>query len=81
MLRALDIALAGGHHRETARAYANLCGILGDEREFAEAEKYIELGWRTGSRAGRTRPGARRSCIAWPRIRASDRQRLSCWPG
>ena len=44
MLRALDIALAGGHHRETARAYANLCGVLGDEREFAEAEKYIDLG-------------------------------------
>jgi len=41
---ALDIALAGGHHHEAARAYANLCGVHADERQFAEAEKYFELG-------------------------------------
>ena len=41
MRRALDIALAGGHHREAARAYTNLCGIHADKREFAEAERYL----------------------------------------
>jgi DNA-binding CsgD family transcriptional regulator len=41
MRRALDIALAGGHHHEAARAYFNLCGIHCDKREFAEAERYL----------------------------------------
>jgi DNA-binding CsgD family transcriptional regulator/tetratricopeptide (TPR) repeat protein len=44
MRRALDIALAGGHHHEAARAYANLCGVHADEREFAEAERYFDPG-------------------------------------
>ena len=44
MRRALDIALAGGHHREAARAYTNLCGIHAGKREFAEAEKYFDPG-------------------------------------
>jgi DNA-binding SARP family transcriptional activator/tetratricopeptide (TPR) repeat protein len=41
MRRALDIALAGGHHQEAARAYTNLCGIHADRREFAEARRYL----------------------------------------
>ncbi len=41
MRRALDIALAGGHHHEAARAYTNLCGIHADKRELAAAEKYF----------------------------------------
>ena len=41
MRRALEIALAGGHHQEAARAYTNLCGIHADKREFAEAEWYL----------------------------------------
>jgi ATP/maltotriose-dependent transcriptional regulator MalT len=41
MRRALDIALAGGHQQEAARAYTNLCGIHADRREFAEAKRYL----------------------------------------
>jgi tetratricopeptide (TPR) repeat protein len=41
---ALDIALAGGHHREAGRAYTNLSGIHAGKREFAEAERYLEPG-------------------------------------
>jgi hypothetical protein len=41
MRRALDIALAGGHHQEAARAYTNLCGTHADRREFAEAKRYL----------------------------------------
>ena len=44
MRRALDIALAGGHHIEAARAYTNLVGIHAGKREFAEAERYLEPG-------------------------------------
>ena len=44
MRRALDIALAGGHHREAGRAYTNLSGIHAGKREFAEAERYLEPG-------------------------------------
>jgi hypothetical protein len=44
MRRALDIALAGGHHHEAGRAYTNLCGIHAGKREFAEAEKYFDPG-------------------------------------
>jgi len=44
MRRALDIALAGGHHHEAGRAYTNLCGIHAAQRNFAEAERYIEPG-------------------------------------
>jgi DNA-binding CsgD family transcriptional regulator/tetratricopeptide (TPR) repeat protein len=44
MRQALDIALAGGHHHEAARAYTNLCGIHAGMREFAEAEKYFDPG-------------------------------------
>jgi len=44
MRRALDIALAGGHHHEAGRAYTNLAGIHADKREFAEAERYLEPG-------------------------------------
>jgi DNA-binding CsgD family transcriptional regulator/tetratricopeptide (TPR) repeat protein len=44
MRRALDIALAGGHHIEAGRAYTNLVGIHAGQREFAEAERYLEPG-------------------------------------
>jgi DNA-binding CsgD family transcriptional regulator len=44
MRRALDIALAGGHHIEAGRAYTNLAGIHAGKREFAEAERYLEPG-------------------------------------
>ena len=44
MRQALDIALAGGHHIEAGRAYANLVAIYGGKREFAEAERYLEAG-------------------------------------
>jgi DNA-binding CsgD family transcriptional regulator len=44
MRRALDIALAGGHHHEAGRAYTNLSGIHAGLREFAEAERYMEPG-------------------------------------
>jgi DNA-binding CsgD family transcriptional regulator/tetratricopeptide (TPR) repeat protein len=44
MRRALDIALAGGHHREAGRAYSNLSGIHAGKREFAEAGRYLEPG-------------------------------------
>jgi DNA-binding CsgD family transcriptional regulator/tetratricopeptide (TPR) repeat protein len=44
MRRALDIALAGGHHREAGRAYTNLSGIHAGRREFAEAERHLEPG-------------------------------------
>jgi DNA-binding CsgD family transcriptional regulator/tetratricopeptide (TPR) repeat protein len=42
--RALDIALAGGHHIEAGRAYANLVGIHVGKREFTEAERYLGPG-------------------------------------
>jgi DNA-binding CsgD family transcriptional regulator len=44
MRRALDIALAGGHHIEAGRAYTNLVGIHAGKREFAEAERYLGPG-------------------------------------
>jgi DNA-binding SARP family transcriptional activator/DNA-binding CsgD family transcriptional regulator/tetratricopeptide (TPR) repeat protein len=44
MRRALDIALAGGHHIEAGRAYTNLVGIHAGQRKFAEAERYLEPG-------------------------------------
>ncbi len=44
MRLALDIALAGRHHEQAGRAYANLCGIHADKREFAEAERYLAEG-------------------------------------
>lgn len=44
MREALDIALAGGHHHEAGRAYTNLSGIHAGNREFAEAERYLEPG-------------------------------------
>jgi DNA-binding CsgD family transcriptional regulator/tetratricopeptide (TPR) repeat protein len=44
MRRALDIALAGSHHREAGRAYSNLSGIHAGKREFAEAGRYLEPG-------------------------------------
>ena len=44
MRRALDIALAGGHHIEAGRAYTNLVGIHACRREFAEAERYLGPG-------------------------------------
>ncbi len=44
MRGALDIALAGGHHREAGRAYTNLSGIHAGKREFAEAGRYLEPG-------------------------------------
>jgi DNA-binding CsgD family transcriptional regulator/tetratricopeptide (TPR) repeat protein len=44
MRRALDIALAGGHHVEAGRAYTNLVGIHAGQRKFAEAEQYLEPG-------------------------------------
>ncbi|HET9967079.1 MAG TPA: BTAD domain-containing putative transcriptional regulator, partial [Streptosporangiaceae bacterium] len=44
MRRALDIALAGGHHIEAGRAYTNLVGIHAGQREFAEAGRYLEPG-------------------------------------
>ena len=44
MRRALDIALAGGHHEKAARAYTNYCAIHACKREFAEAERYLAEG-------------------------------------
>ena len=44
MRQALDIALAGGHHIEAGRAYANLVAIHSGKREFAEAKRYLEPG-------------------------------------
>jgi tetratricopeptide (TPR) repeat protein len=44
MRRALEIALAGGHHDQAARAYANFCAIHTCMREFAEAERYLAEG-------------------------------------
>ncbi len=42
--RALDIALAGNHHDQAARAYANLCETHVGKREFAEAERCLAEG-------------------------------------
>ncbi|OLE21215.1 MAG: hypothetical protein AUG44_28305 [Actinobacteria bacterium 13_1_20CM_3_71_11] len=42
--RALDLALAGGHQEQAARAYTNLAGIHNDRREFAAAERYLADG-------------------------------------
>jgi DNA-binding CsgD family transcriptional regulator len=39
--RALDIALAEGLEHQAGRAYANLLGMYGDQRRFAEAEQYF----------------------------------------
>jgi DNA-binding SARP family transcriptional activator len=44
MHRALDIALAGNHHDQAARAYANLCEVHVGKREFAEAERCLAEG-------------------------------------
>ncbi|WP_203918810.1 ATP-binding protein [Rugosimonospora africana] len=46
MRRGLDIALAGNHHDQAARAYANFCGIYSCRREFAAAQRYLEEGRR-----------------------------------
>jgi DNA-binding CsgD family transcriptional regulator/tetratricopeptide (TPR) repeat protein len=42
--RALDVALAAGHHEQAGRAYTNLAGLHTDRREFAEAERYLTDG-------------------------------------
>jgi hypothetical protein len=44
MRRALDIALAGNHHDQAARAFANLCEIHVLKREFALAERCLAEG-------------------------------------
>jgi DNA-binding SARP family transcriptional activator/DNA-binding CsgD family transcriptional regulator len=44
MRRALDIALAGNHHDQAARAFANLCEIYVLKREFAQAERCLAEG-------------------------------------
>jgi DNA-binding SARP family transcriptional activator/DNA-binding CsgD family transcriptional regulator/tetratricopeptide (TPR) repeat protein len=44
MRRALDIALAGNHHDQAARAFANLGEIHVLKREFAEAQKCLAEG-------------------------------------
>ena len=44
MRRALDIALAGNHHDQAARAFANLCEIYVLKREFAVAERCLAEG-------------------------------------
>jgi DNA-binding CsgD family transcriptional regulator/tetratricopeptide (TPR) repeat protein len=41
---ALDLALAGGHHDQAARAYTNLCALYVDQRSYAEAERYLDEG-------------------------------------
>jgi DNA-binding CsgD family transcriptional regulator len=41
---ALEMALAGGHQEQAARAYTNLAGIHVDRREFAAAERYLADG-------------------------------------
>jgi hypothetical protein len=44
MRRALDVALAGDHHDQAARAFANLCEIHVLKREFAQAERGLAEG-------------------------------------
>lgn len=44
MRRGLDIALAGGHHDQAARAYANVAAIHSDQRQFADAERVLAEG-------------------------------------
>ena len=44
LAQALEIALAGGHHEQVGRAYANICGRYVSERKFAEAEPYLTAG-------------------------------------
>jgi DNA-binding CsgD family transcriptional regulator/tetratricopeptide (TPR) repeat protein len=44
LIQGLEIALAGGHQIQVARAYINLCTTLIDRREFAEAEQYLADG-------------------------------------
>jgi tetratricopeptide (TPR) repeat protein len=41
---ALEVALSAGLDEQAARAYANLCGTYGDQRRFAEAERYFAEG-------------------------------------
>jgi DNA-binding CsgD family transcriptional regulator/tetratricopeptide (TPR) repeat protein len=41
---ALDLALAGNHHEQAARAYANFAGVFNSMRDYAEAERYITAG-------------------------------------
>jgi hypothetical protein len=44
MRRALDIALAGNHHDQAARAFANMAEIHVLKREFAQAERCLDEG-------------------------------------
>jgi DNA-binding CsgD family transcriptional regulator len=44
MVRALEIARAGGHGDQAGRAYTNLCGISIDQRDFAAAQRYLSDG-------------------------------------
>lgn len=44
MDRALSIALAGNHQEQTARAFANFCGMYMDNWRFAEAQPYFADG-------------------------------------
>ena len=44
MRGALDVALAGNHHDQAARAFANLCEIHVRNREFGEAERCLADG-------------------------------------
>jgi hypothetical protein len=44
MREALDLALAGRHQDQAARAYTNFSGIYVDDRRFAEAEPYLAEG-------------------------------------
>ncbi|MER7243852.1 AAA family ATPase [Kribbella sp. NPDC000426] len=44
MLEALDLAVAHGHHGPAGRAYVNLCALLGDRRNFDDAERYLAQG-------------------------------------
>ncbi len=42
--RALDLALAGGHHAQAGRAYGNLANVSVYTRGFARAERYLDEG-------------------------------------
>jgi DNA-binding SARP family transcriptional activator len=44
MRAALDLALAGRHQDQAARAYSNFCALFADQRRFAEAESYLAEG-------------------------------------
>jgi tetratricopeptide (TPR) repeat protein len=44
MQEALDVALAGEHQDQAARAYTNFAGLYAEERRFAEAGAYVAEG-------------------------------------